>query len=52
MGRRDDTMSEEVSESTLIAGFVKWAQANAIQTDVLTDAELYEYVCRYLRAAG
>lgn len=45
-------MSDEVTESTLIAGFIQWARANAIQTDVLTDDEIYEYVCRYLKAAG
>ena len=42
----------EPTKSELIAGFVKWAQANAINTSVLTDAELYEYVCRYMMAAG
>ena len=49
--QRDDTMSNEI-ESELIAGFVKWAQANAIPTDTMTDAELYEYICRYQKAAG
>ena len=46
-----DTMSDK-TESELIAGFVKWARANAIPTDTMTDAELYEYVCRYQKAAG
>ena len=45
-------MMSEMTESELIAGFVKWAQANAIPTDTLTDDEMYEYVCRYIRAAG
>ena len=42
----------EVTESELIAGFVKWARANAISTETMTDEELFEYTCRYLKAAG
>ena len=45
------TMSE-MTESELIAGFMKWVQANTIPIDTLTDDEMYEYVCRYIRAAG
>jgi len=45
-------MSDEMTESEQIAGFVKWAQANGIPTDALTDAKLFEYVCRYIKAAG
>ena len=49
--REDDKMSD-MTESELIAGFVKWARANAIPMDMMTDAELFDYVCRYLTAAG
>ena len=45
-------MSDEPTESELIAGFVKWAQVNAIPTDALSYEEIEEYICRYLKAAG
>ena len=45
-------MSDEMTESEQMAGFVKWARANAIDTDILTDDEIFEYVCRYIKAAG
>ena len=45
-------MSDELTESELIAGFVKWANVNAIPTDSLSYEEIEEYICRYLKAAG
>lgn len=45
-------MSDELTEAEQIAGFVRWARANAIPTDTMSDAELFEYACRYIKAAG
>ena len=45
-------MSDETTESELIAGYIKWAQVNAIPTGALSYDEIYEYICRYLKAAG
>ena len=43
---------DNVSESDLIAGFVKWANVNRIPVNSLSYEEIYEYICRYLKAAG
>ena len=45
-------MSDEPTESELIAGYIKWANVNAIPVDSLSYDEIYEYICRYLKAAG
>ena len=39
-------------EQELIAGFIKWAQVNGIHVSRYSYGELYEYICRYLKAAG
>ena len=42
----------EVKEDQLLSGWIRWARVNKIDTEVLTDDEIFEYVCRYLTAAG
>lgn len=48
----EDEEGEEVTEATLIAGFIKWAQMNRIPLYAFSYSEIYEYICRYLKAAG
>ena len=43
---------EMQAEQELIAGFLKWAQKNSISVAKYSYDELYEYICRYLKAAG
>ena len=45
-------MSDEPTESELIAGYIKWAQVNCINISSYSYEETYEYICRYLTAAG
>jgi len=46
-------MSEqEPTEPELVAGFIRWAQVNRIPVDSLSYEEMYEYICRYMKAAG
>ena len=43
---------EEPTETELIAGYIKWANANRIPMSSMSYDEIYEYICRYLKAAG
>ena len=45
-------MSDEVTESELIAGFIQWASVNAIPLHEHSYEEIEEYILRYLKAAG
>ena len=49
-------MSEEErdiqEEQELIVGFLQWARVNGIRVERYSYGEIYEYMCRYLKAAG
>ena len=44
--------AEMQTEQELIAGFLRWAQKNSISVAHHSYDELYDYIYRYLKAAG
>jgi len=46
------TRYENVSESRLIAGFLRWLQARALNLDLMTYEEMEHYARSYLKAGG